>query len=107
MIDDKKGFERLLSLLNVKSEMEKYFDGEINYHGLMEVNSDGYPYFVQWNHKYPIITIETNKESKLIGLPKEIGFAVEKMLGNVIDEIDFQKQIDKAFKKKGSKLKRK
>ena len=104
MIDSKEGFEKLKSFLNVKGEIEKYCSGEINYHGLMELNNDGYPFFVQWNHKYPIITIETDKESKLIGLPKEIGFAVEKMLGNVNTEVEFQKQIDKAFRKK-SKLK--
>jgi len=104
MIDSKEGFEKLRNLLNVKGEIEKYCSGEINYHGLMELNNNGYPFFVQWNHKYPIITIETDKESKLIGLPKEIGFAVEKMLGNVTTEVEFQKQIDKAFRKK-SKLK--
>lgn len=104
MIDSKEGFERLRSLLNVKGEIEKYCDGEINYHGLMELNNDGYPFFIQWNYKYPIITIETETKSKFIGLPKEIGFAIEKMLGNVVDEIDFQKQIDKMFKKKNNKL---
>ena len=100
MIDNKEKFDRLRSLLDVKGKIEKHFDGEINYHGLMEINNDGYPYFVQWNYKHPIMTIETNNKSELIALPKEIGFAIEKMLDNVKDEIDFQRKIDKAFRKK-------
>lgn len=88
-------------ILDIKREIEKKIDGEISYHGLKNLNPDRtYPLFVQWNHPHPIISIDTKKETKFLQLPAEIGYAIEKIMGNVKDKDDFNKQIKDAFKKK-------
>ncbi len=104
MIDNNEGFKKVKRLIDTKAKIEKFIDGKLTYHGLKDLNDDGYPYFVQWNHKFPIIVISNETQSTLIGLPMEIGFAIEKMLGNVDSEHDFKLQIETAFKRKESKM---
>lgn len=98
-----KNFNKILELNDTISKINKLTDCNFVYHGLKELNSDGYPYFVQWNFMYPLISINKNIKSTFVQLSKEIGFAVETILGNVKDMKDYQKQIDDAFKLKKKK----
>lgn len=93
-------YKKVGQLMDIKRELEKHLDGKLEYHGLKDLNDDGFPYFIQWNHKYPCIEISGKTSSQLVTLPSEIGFAIEKMLGNVSDDGDFQKQIDEGFELK-------
>lgn len=107
MIDSKKRFDKVLELSNFKRDIESLLKSEkIDYHGLKDLNPEGYPYFVQWNHKYPVLQTDDIANSYLIKIPKEIAFGIELMLCNTNSLDDFQKQIDKMFKKKSNKLTR-
>lgn len=94
-----KQIKEINKLLDIQRELKDH-GVEIKYHGLKDLNDDGYPFFVQWGHKLPILTIGSDHGTKFLELPLEIAFAIEKMMGNVGSEHDFELQIETAFKRK-------
>ena len=96
MIENFKTYEEIIK---IKEVLEKEGNIKIKHHGLKDLNSEGYPYFVQWNYKSPLLKITSNSSGKstLYALPYEVGLAIEKILGNVTDEVDYQDQINKFF----------
>lgn len=96
-------------------ELKELFEGgkkfSMTYHGLGDISPCAeYPLFVQWNHPYPVVSIVRQKltstfpvptisnSSEIMPLPMEIGYAIERILGTVKDEQDYQQQIDHYFK---------
>ena len=94
-----KQIKEINKLLDITRELKDH-GVDVGYHGLKDLNDDGYPYFVQWGHKLPILTIENDHHSKFLELPLEIAFAIEKMLGNAKTKDYFFMKIDEAFKLK-------
>ncbi len=78
-----KEIKEIEKLWDIQRELKDKHGVKIEYHGLKDLNDDGYPYFVQWGHKSPIVTIGDGHDIKFLKLPLEIAFAIEKMLGNV------------------------
>ena len=94
---DKKEIKEIEKLLDIQREFKEH-GVEVEYHGLKELNDDGYPYFVQWGHELPVLAIGNGHHTKFLKLPLEIAFAIEKMLGNVKAKEYFLMKIDEAFK---------
>ena len=98
-----KQIKDIEKLLDIQRELKDH-GVEVEYHGIKNLNDEGYPYFVQWNHKLPILTIGNDHHTKFLTLPLEIAFAIEKMLGNVKTKDYFLMKIDEAFKIKETVL---
>ena len=77
-----KQIKEINKLLDITRELKDH-GVDVGYHGLKDLNDDGYPYFVQWGHKLPVLTIGNDNHTKFLKLPLEIAFAIEKMLGDV------------------------
>ena len=88
-------------LFDVKKYLKEKYNADIQYHGLKDLNNDGYPYFIQWGYDRPIISINDDNQSKLFALPIELGFAIEKFLGTVKTFEKFALEISEAKEKKG------
>ena len=62
----------------------------VEYHGLAEKNPDGIPFFIQWGHRYPVLSYSNNVSSTIVELKDlEIAFKIEKLRGTVRDYGDF------------------
>lgn len=101
-----KNLKEINMLLDIKNYLEELSKAKITYYGLKNLNSEGtYPLFVQWNHKYPMLGIGTSGpgrtyEERYMELPRDIGQAIEILLGNAEDTEDFELQIKEAFRRK-------
>ena len=96
-MDMEKQIKEIEKLWDIQREFKEH-GVEVEYHGLKDLNDDGYPYFVQWGHKLPVLTIGNGNHTKFLKLPLEIAFAIEKMLGNVKTKDYFFMKIAEAFK---------
>lgn len=92
-----KQFKEIEKLLDIQRVLRDH-GVEVVYHGLKDLNDDGYPYFVQWGHKLPVLTIGNGNHTKFLELPLEVAFAIEKMMGNVKTKDYFFMKIADAFK---------
>ena len=102
-----KNLKEINMLLDIKSNLEELSKAKITYYGLKNLNPDKtYPLFIQWNHNYPMLGIGTSNEERYMPLPREIGQAIEILLGNAEDSEDFDLQIKEAFRRKEQCLKK-
>lgn len=103
---DPEKIKDINKLLDIERYLEEISKAKITYYGLKTLTPDNtYPLFVAWNHKYPMLGIGTSGpldtyQEKYLPLPRDIGYAIEKFLGNVKNEEDFEEQIKEAFRRK-------
>lgn len=47
------------------------------YHGMDDLAPDGYPYFLHWGYREPVMSMETFTKSKIIPLLEPVYYAIE------------------------------